>query len=358
MASGRPLPASLSSPPPPLSPPWHRDPTTPGPPPAPPAPPAWPWFPVIAIADRIAMAQHALQVTPRDVILWTMPMADHFLVSILLFLAQGATILLAPDRASLARLQPSEWDRVSLLYGDPARLQMILDALHPATRLPRLRLAIATASPVTEKFLHGFHNRLGLFPRPAWGLIEAGLVSVNEDPAQHPRSVGRLTAGYQCSLRPLDGIAPQPGEGEILLQGPGFSSGYWSPAGWLPLNTHPRAGAPAMSAGSMTAAGSRCADAPTTCSPGTDGTSSPKKSSSPCANTPPCAMPASSSTPNAFVRVEFVPEPGSPPDPVALAGHLRQSLDLDCPLPEIDPVASIPKTPTGKNDRYAAPTSA
>jgi long-chain acyl-CoA synthetase len=310
-----------------------------------------------AIADRIQRAQRVLQVTRQDVILWTMPMADHFLVSILLFLSQGATILLAPDAAALARIAVSEWDRISLLYGDPSRLGAILKALPPDARLPRLRLAITTASPAPEKFLSSFHARLGHYPRPAWGLIEAGLVSLNDDPRGHPRSVGRLTEGYQLRLGPLEGMAAGPGEGEILLRGPGFFSGYWSQQGWQPIQWQDD-GWRTGDAGRVDAEGwITLRGRVDHVVPLHDRLLFAQEVERALREHPAIRDARVILHPQAFGHVEYIPEPGTPPDPASLQAHLNQLLAIDTAGLVLSPVPSIPKTHTGKNDRYAPTVS-
>ena len=54
-----------------------------------------------AIDERLDAANKGLEITPSDRILWLLPMAHHFVVSILLYLRHGATILL--PASSLAR---------------------------------------------------------------------------------------------------------------------------------------------------------------------------------------------------------------------------------------------------------------
>ncbi|MEN8161691.1 MAG: class I adenylate-forming enzyme family protein, partial [Myxococcota bacterium] len=54
-----------------------------------------------SIAERLEAANQALRIAPEDRILWLLPMAHHFVVSILLYLRFGATILL--PASSLAR---------------------------------------------------------------------------------------------------------------------------------------------------------------------------------------------------------------------------------------------------------------
>ncbi|MEM6885364.1 MAG: AMP-binding protein, partial [Verrucomicrobiota bacterium] len=47
-----------------------------------------------SVLDRVEAGNRGLQIGPEDRILWLLPMAHHFVVSILLYLRHGATILL------------------------------------------------------------------------------------------------------------------------------------------------------------------------------------------------------------------------------------------------------------------------
>src|SRR6267142_324896 len=53
------------------------------------------------IHDRIHAANKALQITADDRVMWCLPMSHHFLITIVLYLSQGATIVMA--RHVLAR---------------------------------------------------------------------------------------------------------------------------------------------------------------------------------------------------------------------------------------------------------------
>src|SRR5277367_6436542 len=46
-----------------------------------------------AIIDRLHAANTVLQIDPTDRVWFTLPMADHFIVSILLYLSRGATVI-------------------------------------------------------------------------------------------------------------------------------------------------------------------------------------------------------------------------------------------------------------------------
>lgn len=72
------------------------------------------------IAERLEAANAGLAIGPDDRVLWLLPMAHHFVVSILLYLRFGATILL--PRSPLARpvLELAAGERATVLYASPS----------------------------------------------------------------------------------------------------------------------------------------------------------------------------------------------------------------------------------------------
>src|SRR5690606_28581755 len=71
------------------------------------------------IAERIEAANRALAVGPGDRVLWLLPMAHHFLVSILLYLRAGATILLPASSLARPVLELAAREGATLLYASP-----------------------------------------------------------------------------------------------------------------------------------------------------------------------------------------------------------------------------------------------
>ena len=63
------------------------------------------------ILERLEAANRGLAIGPDDRVLWLLPMAHHFVVSILLYLRYGATILLPVEFRS--RRPSSSWPRAS-----------------------------------------------------------------------------------------------------------------------------------------------------------------------------------------------------------------------------------------------------
>ena len=189
-----------------------------------------------AILARLAAANRALGIGPADRILWLLPMAHHFVVSILLYLRHGATILLPASHLARPMLELASAQRATVLYASPYHYQLLgKDA--SGLRLDAARLAISTAEGLRVEIAQRFRER---FDRPlaqALGIIEVGLPVVNlASAAEKPTSLGRPLPDFDVWLRGENGkpVADSaPGRtGEVCIRGPGLFDAYLDP--WLP----------------------------------------------------------------------------------------------------------------------------
>ena len=186
------------------------------------------------ILDRITAANRALGIGPEDRIFWCLPMVHHFVVTIILYLRQGAGIVLAQHAA------PGDWlpeiaaRGVTVLYASPFHY----DALSRDTSgrsIASVRLAVSTTTALPADVAARFFERYGLRLVQAYGIIELGLACVNvDDPAGRPMSVGRPVPGFAVRLANADQYADLgAGCGELEVAGPGFFAAYadpWTPA--------------------------------------------------------------------------------------------------------------------------------
>ena len=190
-----------------------------------------------AILARLSAANRALEIGPEDRVLWLLPMAHHFVVSILLYLSEGATVLLPASALARPVLELGSRERASVLYASPHHIQLLSkDA--SGTKLDELRLAISTAEGIRREVAERFAARFGLPVSQALGIIEVGLPAVNLfAAAAKPDAVGRPLPDYDVWLRGEDG-EPVVGEtsaertGEVCIRGPGLLDAYLDP--WLP----------------------------------------------------------------------------------------------------------------------------
>jgi long-chain acyl-CoA synthetase len=182
-----------------------------------------------AIIDRLDAANEVLQINSSDRIWFALPMADHFIVSILLYLSRGATVLGVPKpenwRATAARWRPT------VTYGSPEFYQALTDSDIGA--FDALRLAISTTSPLPPQLALEFGRRFKTNLNPALGVIEVGLLTINTR-ADKVGSVGRPMPAYSVTLVGEHGKPVRPGEvGELQIRGPGLMNAYLAP--WRPV---------------------------------------------------------------------------------------------------------------------------
>lgn len=182
------------------------------------------------IEARIASANAIFGLTPDDVIIWTMECSFHFASSILLYLLAGAQIILTPDAGSTAVLGLAYTHRATMLYGSPWQYR-VLAADTSGLELSKLRWAISTGQTLPAGIAKDFHARFKTPLRQAYGMIEAGLVSINTsiDPARADH-VGPPAPGFEVMVTDTAGIPLPDGHvGEVHIKGTGLFSGYITP---------------------------------------------------------------------------------------------------------------------------------
>ncbi|MGE9270207.1 MAG: class I adenylate-forming enzyme family protein [Verrucomicrobiales bacterium] len=185
---------------------------------------------------RITAANRGLQIGPGDRVLWMLPLAHHFAVSIVLYLHAGAVTILEPSAAREDILQTAESHRATIMYGSPFHYSML--AADPGNfRWPTLRLAVATASALPEKTAQQFQERFDQALVQGLGIIEVGLSVLNlEEAENNPTAIGKALPDYDVRLLNEEGQEVPPGEpGEFHIKGPGLLDAYLVP--WNPQPT-------------------------------------------------------------------------------------------------------------------------
>jgi len=187
---------------------------------------------------RVTACNSGLAIGPADRVLWILPMAHHFAVSIVLYLLHGATTLLAKSHLGEDLMNELEATRATVLYAAPFH-HGLLAACPNARPLPHLRLAVSTAAALPATVAEKWRARFGMPLTQGLGIIEGGLPLLNiRHAADKPFSVGQPQAGFQIRIRDAD----DNGIGELMLKGPGFFDAYldpWQPSagvledGWL-----------------------------------------------------------------------------------------------------------------------------
>lgn len=174
------------------------------------------------LLGRITAANEGLRIGPQDRVLWVLPMAHHFAVSIVLYLYHGATTILAPASDPKVMIGMMRDHGATVMYGSPYHYTM-LSGQADAAELGGLRLAVSTAFALTNEVAELFAGKTGLHLTQGMGIIEAGLPILNlEHAATKPTSIGRPLPAFEVRLE----------DGELMLRGPGLFDAYLTP--WQP----------------------------------------------------------------------------------------------------------------------------
>lgn len=171
------------------------------------------------IRDRITAANKALAISSTDTIIWCLPMAHHFLVTIVLYLSHGATIALVHSTLANSILETAQRTRATVLYAAPMHYAWLARD-KSNLNLDTIRLAISTTCALTQDVATTFETRYRLPLRQALGIIELGLVCVNTDGPWN--SVGKPLPDFRVKIV----------DDALYVSGPGFFDAYANP--WTP----------------------------------------------------------------------------------------------------------------------------
>jgi long-chain acyl-CoA synthetase len=182
------------------------------------------------LRERISAANAALEIGPQDRVLWMLPMAHHFAVSIVLYLYHGACTVISASHLAGEVLETARATRATVVYGAPFH-HSLLAADRGGYAWPDLRLAVTTAAPLPVKVATDFRQRFGKPLVQGLGIIEIGLPLLNTGgAADSPTAVGRPLPAYDVELRDEEGLPVAMGcVGELWIKGPGMFDAYLSP---------------------------------------------------------------------------------------------------------------------------------
>jgi long-chain acyl-CoA synthetase len=182
------------------------------------------------LMERITAANAGLKIGAKDRVLWVLGMSHHFAVSILLYLLQGAAIILPESNLAGDILEAANTNAATVFYAAPFHYIM-LTAGQDKIDWPSLRLAVSTTASLPVDIAKSFANASGIYPAQALGIIEAGLPFINSnEPEKHPSSIGKAQSSFDVLLMNSDGTPCEVGEtGELLIKGTGIFDAYIDP---------------------------------------------------------------------------------------------------------------------------------
>ena len=168
-----------------------------------------------------------LDIRRGENVLWVLDMAYHFVVTILLFLRRGSTIVICEHPVETKMAEYMAKYPVTLLYATPYHYQiMAKSALYTAKLFHQVRMAVSTAMALPVETAKVFQKKFAISLNQAYGIIEIGLPCINPAVEEEKlNSAGKLQDAYQVKIDSPD----REGIGEILLKGPGMFDAYLSP---------------------------------------------------------------------------------------------------------------------------------
>ncbi|WP_411827556.1 class I adenylate-forming enzyme family protein [Luteolibacter sp. AS25] len=176
-----------------------------------------------SLFERILAANTGLNLSPGDRVLWTLPMAHHFAVTIILYLYHGVTTILETTHRPEELYRAARDSETNLLYGSPFHFAQLAQCTEAAP-LPHLRMAISTAAALSQEVADAFKKRFQIPITQALGIIEIGLPILNTRNAiTNPTALGQPLEPYKIAIT---------SSGELTIKGPGMFDAYLLP--WQP----------------------------------------------------------------------------------------------------------------------------
>ena len=183
-----------------------------------------------ATAARVEASNRVLRIDADDRILWVLPLAYHFAVTIVSYVRAGAHTVLCPDTLPHVMVDAIRRFDATVLYASPLHFER-LAGLKSQGPLPSLRLTLSTSAPIRPDVIERFEAVHGVPVCQAYGIIEAGLPCINiRRDGTPPASVGRPVPGYEIAIVDEAGAhLPASVRGEVMIRGSGLFSGYYKP---------------------------------------------------------------------------------------------------------------------------------
>lgn len=180
--------------------------------------------------ERIEGANKALQLGPGDTVIWVLPMAYHFVVSILLYIRYGAAIAITKDFMPQSILKSINEHKGTLLYASPMQIRLMA-RVEEKVAIPTMKRVISTSAAISADACTEFLEKYDVPVSQAYGIIEIGLPIINfEKSKEFPNAVGYALEDYDVTI--LDeqyNPVPDGESGHLAIKGKGMFDGYLNP---------------------------------------------------------------------------------------------------------------------------------
>jgi long-chain acyl-CoA synthetase len=183
-----------------------------------------------SVLDRIEGANKGLKLGPGDTVIWVLPMAYHFMVSVILYVRFGTAIAVAKDFLAKNIIEITNQHKGTLLYASPVQIRLLAND-SGTEQMPSLKKVISTSAAIALDVCKAFKERFKLDVSQAYGIIEIGLPILNySKSAEHPEAVGYAQPGYTVDiLDENNNPLPNGSIGNLGIKGPGMFDAYLLP---------------------------------------------------------------------------------------------------------------------------------
>ncbi len=183
------------------------------------------------VLERTRAANAGLKLTGDDTVLWVLPMAYHFYVSILLYLEAGAAIIVSNDYLAESLLKTAAAHKATFLYLTPMHVRMLVAEPSGLSLPPSVKRVMSVSSRLDPQVARQFMERYKVPVAQGYGIIEVGLPIMNiDEAAEHPEAIGRPLPGFSAAIMNENHTPVTNGEtGQLALRGPGMFERYLSP---------------------------------------------------------------------------------------------------------------------------------
>jgi acyl-coenzyme A synthetase/AMP-(fatty) acid ligase len=183
------------------------------------------------VLERTHAANSGLGLTAADKILWVLPMAYHFYVSIILYLEVGATVIVCADHFPGVLMETAARHQATFFYLTPLHVRL-LNSDPSGRELPRsLKRVMSVSAKLPAQSARDFLAKYQVPVSQGYGIIEVGLPIQNlAEAVEYPEAIGRPVAGFEVKI--VDEalrVLPAGETGQLALRGPGLFSGYLNP---------------------------------------------------------------------------------------------------------------------------------
>ncbi len=178
-----------------------------------------------AVFERTEAANDGLHLNEESNMLWVLPMAFHFVVSILLYVRYGVCTIISNHFLATSIIETANKYKASHLYASPLHYRLLASE-KSQLKFETLRTAISTSAHLEPNVSKLFFTKYKIPVAQAYGIIEIGLPFINTNPEKQ-ESIGKALPHYSAAI--LDegmNELPFKNEGTFAIKGPGMFSGY------------------------------------------------------------------------------------------------------------------------------------